>query len=225
MALLIPIAQDVWSMTTPLRFLGVETGARMTVVRLANGTLFVHSPLPPTPELRAEIDALGEVAAVVAPSLFHHMSVGPWKQAYPDAVFGCCPGLDAKRSDLAWDRVLGDAAEPEWAGELQQVYFGARALENEVVFFHAASGTMICADAIFNLARHSSPFTRLVAFLLGNRKPGATWLERVMIRDRAAARAQIDRMLAWHPTRILIAHGPPIETDGEAVLRSAYAWL
>lgn len=225
MTQLIQIDDSLWSMTAPLRFFGVETGARMSVVRLARGALLVHSPLPPTPELRTEIDALGPVAAVVAPSLFHHLSVSPWKAAYPDAVFACCPGLENKRADVAWDRVLGDEAEPEWAGEVEQVYFGARKLEDEVVFFHVASRTLICADAVFNLAHHGHRMTRFVAWLLGNRKPGATWLERLMIRDRAAAREQIDRMLAWHPERILLAHGPPIEVDGEAVLREGYRWL
>ena len=84
---------------------------------------------------------------------------------------------------------------------------------------------MICADAVFNLARHPSRLTRLVALALWNRRPGATWLEHVMIRDRAGAREQVDRMLAWHPERILLAHGAPIEHDGEAVLRLAYEWL
>jgi hypothetical protein len=84
---------------------------------------------------------------------------------------------------------------------------------------------MICADVIFNLRNHSDRITRLVSVLLWNRKPGATWLEHVMIRDRAGAREQIDRMLAWKPERIILAHGPMIEADGEAVLREAYAWL
>jgi hypothetical protein len=84
---------------------------------------------------------------------------------------------------------------------------------------------MICADAVFNLSQHPKPLTRLVAILLWHRKPGATWLERVMIRDRVSARQQIDRMLAWNPKRILLAHGNWIEKDAESVLRDAYAWL
>jgi hypothetical protein len=225
MTQLLPIASELWSIARPLRFYGVETGCRMTVVRLREGGLFVHSPIALEPALAAEIDALGPVRAVVAPSLFHHLSVAQWKQAYPEAIFACCPGLERKRADFAWDRVLSDQPEPEWAGDLQQVSFAARTMENEVVFFHPATRTMICADAVFNLARHPSRLTRLVALALWNRRPGATWLEHVMIRDRAGAREQIDRMLAWHPERILLAHGAPIERDGEAVLRLAYKWL
>lgn len=220
-----PVAKEVWTTARPLRFFGVETGTRMTVVRLADGRLFVHSPVALDPATREAVDTLGPVKAVVAPSLFHHLYVGEWMRAYPEAVVCACPGLERKRSDLDWSRVLGDDAEPEWRGELEQVFFGARPLESEVVFCHRASGTLVCADAIFNLGDHPSRYTRVVARLIGARKPGATWLERVLIRDRAAARAQVDRMLAWHADRIVLAHGDVIPTGGHAVLRRAYAWL
>jgi hypothetical protein len=220
-----PLARDLWVEARPLRFAGVETGTRMTVVRLADGRLFVHSPVSLDAETRKAVDALGPVTAVVAPSRFHHLYVGEWMRAYPDAVACACPSLERKRRDLPWSRVLGDVPEPEWRGEIDQVFFAARTLENEVVFFHRASRTLICADAVFNLATHPSRFTRAVAFLMGNRKPGATLLERLMIRDRKAARDQIDRMLAWNPERIVLAHGDLVETGGAEVLRRAYAWL
>lgn len=225
MAALIPVDDDVWTMTRPLRFWGVETGARMTIVRLESGALFVHSPLPLADDLRAEVEALGPVQAIVAPSLFHHLSANAWKEAFPEAVLACCPGLEKKRADVSWDRILTDEPEPEWAGSLEQVFFAARTMENEVVFFHPATRTMICADAVFNLSAHAHRATRMIALLLGNRRPGATWIERIMIRDRAGAREQIDRMLAWKPRRILLAHGRPIDEDGEAILRRAYTWL
>jgi len=224
-AALEPIAPDLWVATRELRFLGVETGTRMTVVQLADGGLFVHSPIPITAGIGSEVAALGPVKAVVAPSLFHHLAISEWRRAHPDAAFYACPGLEKKRSDVAWRGVLGDEPEPEWAGEIEQVFFGARSLENEVLFFHRASRTLICADAIFNLRQHPSRWTRFVALAIGNHAPGATFLERWMIRDRAAAREQVDRMLAWRPERIVLSHGDLVEAGGEAVLRRAYAWL
>ncbi|MBX3188552.1 MAG: DUF4336 domain-containing protein [Labilithrix sp.] len=218
------IDEGLWTTTRPLRFFGVETGSRMTVMRVGDG-LLVHSPVALDPELQREVDALGPVRAIVAPSKFHHLAVGQWVRAYPDALVYACPGLEKKRADVAWTGVLGDAAEEAWRGAVEQVFFGARTLENEVVFFHATSRTLVCADAVFNLAEHPSRVTRAVALLLGNRRPGATLLERVMMRDRESARAQIDRMLAWDFDRILLAHGAPIASGGRDVLRSAYAWL
>jgi hypothetical protein len=86
--MLTPLAEDIWTQSREVRFFGVETGSRMTVVRLAEGGLFVHSPVPLDDATRAAVDALGEVRAVVAPSLFHHLSIGEWKAAYPRAVVG-----------------------------------------------------------------------------------------------------------------------------------------
>jgi hypothetical protein len=197
----------------------------MTVGRLADGGLFVHSPVSLDGGTREAVDAIGPVKAVVAPSLFHHLFVGEWIQTYPDAVLCACPGLERKRHDVSWHRVLGDEPEEEWRGEIEQVFFGARTLENEVVFFHRPSRTLVCADLIFNLADHPSRLTRVVAHLIGNRKPGPTLLERVLIRDRPAAREQVGRMLAWRPDRIVLAHGDIVETGGHEVLRHAYAWL
>lgn len=220
-----PIAERLWVESRPLRFAGVETGARMTVVQLSDGGLFVHSPVSLDRGTREGIDALGPVKAVVAPNRFHHLWVGEWIRAYPDALLCACPGLEQKRSDVSWHRVLGDEPESEWRGDIEQVFFAARWLENEVVFFHRASRTLICADLVFNLANHPSFLTRIVARLIDNVKPGATLLERVLIRDRAAAREQVDRILAWNPERIVLAHGDVIETGGHEVLGRAYAWL
>jgi glyoxylase-like metal-dependent hydrolase (beta-lactamase superfamily II) len=219
------IAEELWVEARRLRFAGVETGTRMTFVRLADRGLFVHSPVALDEETREAVDALGPVKAIVAPSRFHHLYVEAWSQAYPEAVLCACPGLERKRPDVRWDRVLGDRPEEEWQGEIEQVLFSARPLESEVVFFHPPSRTLICADLVFHLAAHPSFLTRVVARLIGNTKPGATWLERLLIRDRVAAREQIDRMLAWNPERIVLAHGDIVDSGGAAVLREAYAWL
>jgi hypothetical protein len=220
-----PVAEDVWIVHRPLRFFGVETGTRMTVVRLAGGGLFVHSPVALDTKTREAVDSLGRVEALVAPSLFHHLYVGEWARAYPEASLSACPGLERKRRDLPWGAVLDDEPGAQWKGELEQVFFGARTLENEVIFFHRKSRTIVSCDFIFNLRSHASWLTRGAALLLGQREPGATLLERVMIRRRAAAREQIDRVVAWGAERIVLAHGDIIESNATEVVRRAYRWL
>lgn len=222
--MLAPFAEEIWIDTRRGKFWGVETGSRMTIVRLSDGGLFVHSPVALDESTRRAVDALGPVRAVVAPSVFHHLYVGAWMRAYPSAVFGACPGLEWKRPDLAFTCVLADEPHPAWARDLGQVYFSARR-ENEVVFFHPPSRTMICCDALLNLSTHDAFTTRVVARVMGNTAPGLGWLEPFMIRDRALARRQVDRILAWDIERIVLSHGPPVERDGRAAVRRAYAWL
>lgn len=218
------IADDLWTTTRPQRFWGVECGTRMNVVRLADGGLFVHCPVALDDATRRAVEALGPVRAVVASSLFHHLYVGDWLRAYPDALFCACPGLEKKRPDLRWDHILGDEPHALWANDIDQVFFSAR-FEREVVFFHRKSRSIITADALLNLSFHPSFTTRVVAFIMMNNAPGKGYLERVAVRDRKAARAEVDRMLTWDAERIILAHGGLVDSGGREVLREAYKWL
>ena len=66
-----PLADGIWIVDSgPLH--GVAP-LRMTVIRLPDGGLLLHSPTRSTPGLRAEMDALGPVRAIVAPNLAHWM--------------------------------------------------------------------------------------------------------------------------------------------------------
>ena len=219
-----PFAADIWSVTRPQRFYGVETGTRTSLVRMADGGLFVHCPAALDPELKAQVDALGPVRAIVAPSLFHHLYVGEWMSAYPEAVVCPCPGLTKKRSDLSWGPELGASPREEWAADLDQAELTAR-FEREVVFYHPKSRTLICADALLNLSTHPSLATRVVARLMTNTAPGKGWMEWFAVKDRALCRKQIDRILEWDLDGVLLAHGAPLERGGHAAVRAAYAWM
>lgn len=218
------IAPGVWTTAREQRFWGLETGTRMTLVRLGARGLLVHCPVALDEATRTEVEALGEVQAVAATSLYHHLYVGDWMRAYPRALFAACPGLQRKRADLAWSLVLGDTPRPEWAAELDQLYFSAR-FEHEVVLFHRATGTLVCADALLNLSRHPSRATRAAARLMGNTAPGKGYLERVAVQDWRQGRREVDRMLEWDTKRIVLAHGALVPEHGRETLREAYAWL
>jgi hypothetical protein len=217
-------APNIWTVTRRQRFWGLETGTRMTVVRMRDGGLFVHCPVALNADLRREVDALGPVRAVVAASLFHHLYVGEWMSAYPSAKFCACPGLEKKRADLRWSGVLTGEPDALWVADLDEAPFTAR-FEHEIVFFHRATRTMICADALLNLSVHPSRMTRFAATLMGNTAPGKGYLERIAVRDWRLGRRQVDRILEWDIDRIALAHGGLVERDGARIVRDAYAWL
>jgi hypothetical protein len=54
---------------------------------------------------------------------------------------------------------------------------------------------------------------------------GPTKLDPLLIRDRAAARESLERILAWDFDRIVVAHGDVLERGGREALREGYAWL
>ncbi len=220
-----PLAADVFTVARPLSFLGVEMGTRMTVLKLGDGRLLVHSPVALDDALREEVSALGPVAFVVAPTLFHHLYVGPWREAFPTAALWCCPGLPRKRADVAWTAVLDDDVAAPFGDEIDHVVFGARSVENEAVLFHRPSRTIVSSDLLFDFGSHPSRFTRAVGALLGNRTAGTTWLERLTIRDRPRARRELDRMLAWEAERMIIAHGDVVREGATEALARGYGFV
>lgn len=104
-----PLDEDLWLAErpfAPLPFLDI--GTRMTVVRLPDGSVVLHSPIAADEPTRLAVDAIGPVRAVICPNRVHHLFAGEWKQAYPAARLLAAPGLAAKRRDLAFDGVLGE---------------------------------------------------------------------------------------------------------------------
>ena len=220
------LARGIWIAERPQRFYWLEVGARMTVIRLADVSLLLHSPLELDPELRRELDSIGRVRFAVAPNRFHHLYAGQVAKAYPGARLWAAPGVERKRPDLEIAGVLGDEAPAEWRDEVDQVFFGGRPFENEVVFLHRASRTLILCDLAFNFGPTAAPFTRLLMRLLrGYDRFGPSSLDRILIRDRRAARDSLDRILAWDFDRVVVAHGDVLERGGRDAMRAGYAGL
>ncbi len=223
---LVQLDSELWVTTQSLRFGGIDIGTRMTVIRLGNGSLFLHSPVPIGRELRRELDDLGPVSCAAAPNRFHHLYIGGVKEQWPDARLFAAPGLEQKRTDIAWHGVLGDEPPAEWAGELEQVFFDGFPLANEIVFYHPSSRTLLLTDTAFHVGPEAPRATRLAFRLLrAYDRFGPTFLERFLIRDRAAARRSLDAILDWDFDRVVVAHGAVLETGGRQRLRAAYQWL
>jgi len=220
------LARDIWVVERPQRFYGIEVGTRMTVMRLADGNLLLHSPVALDAALRRELDAIGRVRYAVAPNRVHHLYAGEVAAAYPQSRLWVAPGLARKRPDLVFVDVLGDDAPPEWRGVVDQVFFRGRPYENEVVFLHRASRTLILCDLAFNFGPRSAAPTRVLMRLIRSYgRFGPSTLDPWLIRDRRAARESLERILAWDFDRVVVAHGDVLESGGRDALRRGYAWL
>ena len=66
---------------------------RMTVVQLASGELFLHSPIAFDAALAAHLQSLGRVRHLVSPNRGHYAHIGEWTRAFPDAVASASPGV------------------------------------------------------------------------------------------------------------------------------------
>jgi hypothetical protein len=202
-----------------------QFGARMTLVLLDGGHLFVHSPIELDAALKGEIDALGRVAYVVSPYRMHYMHLLDFAQAYPDARFYAPPGL-GEMEGVTFNGVLSDTPAPEWAADFEQIVIRGNALDNEVDFFHRASRTLILTDLCFNIPQDRSLLTRVEARVLGVLERCApTMMFRLLTRNRAAARKCIEHILKWDFDRVILSHGDIVETGGKMALRNGFAWL
>jgi Domain of unknown function (DUF4336) len=220
------LATDLWVVEQPLRFKGIALGARMTVVRLRNGELFLHSPVALHPELRDALLRIGTPRHVVAPNRFHHLFITDYRQAFPGVRLYAAPRLPDKRRDVGFDAVLEDAPAPPWDGELDQEVFKGFPFMSEVVFCHRASRTLLTCDLAFNIGPEAPFATRLAFRLLGGYgRLAPTLVEKWLIRDRVAARGSLARILAWDFERVVVSHGQVVESGGRDALRAGYQWL
>jgi hypothetical protein len=220
------LAPDLWVADRPQKFYGLPVGTRMTVIRLADGSLLLHSPVELDAGLRRELEAVGRVRYAVAPNRVHHLYAGRVTESYPDARLWIGPGVERKRPDLVYVAVLGDEAPVEWRDQVDQVFFAGRPYENEVTFFHRASRTLILCDLAFNLREGTAFVTRwLMRSIRSYGHFGPSTLDPWLIKDRAAARASLERILAWDFDRVIVAHGDVLETGGHEQLARGYRWL
>jgi len=200
----------------------------MVVVRLADGGLWVWSPIVLDEQLARAIDDLGPVEHLVSPNKLHHIFLGEWKRRWPEAKLWAPPGLAKRKPDLPFDAELGDEAEAVWAGDIDQVVFRGSFAMEEVVFFHRRSQTAIVGDLVQRFDPASLRGWRLAIMkldgMVGPR--GSTPREwRLSFWKRGAARAARNKVLAWQPRRLIVAHGDCAESDAAAVLEQALSWI
>jgi Domain of unknown function (DUF4336) len=222
------LAPNLWVADRPFKlpFILGDIRGRMTVVRLADGSLFLHSPVSLDTETRTALDEIGSVRAIVAPSRAHHLFAGDYSKAYPGAKLHGAPGLPDKRKDLIFSTILGDEAHADWQGQIEQHLFQGAPFLNEVVFFHPATSTVIFTDLVFNVATEDASKARVFYWMTGAAGHfGPHRLIRRMISDRAAARASVKRILLWDFDRIIVAHGDVVDSGGRDRLRAAFSYL
>lgn len=212
---------------------GMPFPTRMTIVRLHDSSLWCHSPIAPNEGLFAEIDALGPVRHLVSPNLLHYASIAAWKRHYPNATAWASPGVReraaAQHIEVAFNADLVDAPPQAWVADLDQVRFrGSRVIE-EFVFFHRASATLVLADLIENFEREKlTRGTRWLAWLGGVLDPDGKApldMRATFFGRKKLAREGFERIMAWRPRRVILAHGRWYERNAEAELRRAFRWV
>lgn len=224
--MLTPLAPRLWAATSSLYAPGgLYFSIRMVVVQLADGGLLLHSPVPIDDALAAALAELGPVRHLVAPNKLHHLHLAAAQARYPAATTWAAPGLADKIAGLQADHTLGEAAPP-WADELQPHFVAGIPWMNETAFFHAATGTLVVTDLFFNFHAVPNAWNRFVFRMLGVLgKAKQSPLVRLQTRDKAAAAASAQALVALRPERVVPAHGDVVDDEAPARLEAILAGM
>jgi len=224
-----PFAEEIWTADGPIvTIAGFDFPTRMIVIRLSDGGLFIWSPTPLSSDLQIAVDQLGPVRHIVAPNSLHHLFLGDWQSAYPDAKSHAPPRLRSKRPDLKWDADLGDSPAAEWSKDIDQVVVKGNWITTEVVFFHRQSRTAIFTDLIQNFEPNWFKGWRAFAARLDcltAPRPTVPRKFRAAFYNRRAARDAVQRIMEWPTEAVLAAHAAPVTQGGRDAIAHAFGWL
>jgi len=164
----------LWFFEQPLDLGAGNISMRMTVFRLSDGTLWVHSPVALTEECRRALAALGgEVSHIVVPSLApqHWLYAAVYARHFPSAKVWVPPGLLEMGDRLGLENlgvvelsqlcatqpeVMGYSAPEAWQQDIQASLF-ACSLYVEAAFCLKRHGVLLTSDLCFgSLAKSPS---------------------------------------------------------------------
>jgi hypothetical protein len=208
-----------------MKLAAVTLALRMTIARLNDGGLWVHSPTKLSPELKAEVDALGRVDAVLAPSNGHNLWLQAWDNAYPQATTYVSRGIPKKLPALTSYRFIDEEADAVWAHDLVLFVMRGVPFFDECVFLHRPSGSLIVTDFVQNHRGQehtgfAKVMTKLILEPVGFKDiclaPPLRF--KLMVKDRPAFIQFVKAVQAENFDRIIVAHGDIIEHDARATL-------
>ncbi len=219
------IATDLWGVVHTMRMPGgIDMNTRMTVVRLADGSLVLISPVPIDDALAEELSKLGPVRYAVSPNCWHHLYLPQCLARYPDAVAYGPPGIKTKRPDVVFAGILEHEAPAPWRDQIdQRVILGVPDF-NEVMFYHRASQTLIATDMVFNIQHPQGWKLWFLLHFAGTYKRFAcSRLLRMYIKDNAAVGTSVGHVLEWEFERVVMAHGEVFEPGAREACAQIWA--
>ncbi|WP_321502993.1 DUF4336 domain-containing protein [Breoghania sp.] len=231
-----PVADNVWIVDGPAIRFGfswpkLSFPTRMTIVRLSNGALFVHSPTPLTEDLRAAVESLGPVSHIIGPNRIHYWWIPEWRAAFPQAEIWLAPNIReqaGKRIDFPANEFAVETGYA-WDDEIETI-IAPGSYMSEVDFFHKPSRTLVLTDLIENFEpKKVGPWPLHWLYRLGGVLDPHGSMPRDMrmtYRDnKPELRRAVERMIELEPERVILAHGRWYPSDGAGELKRAFSWL
>lgn len=200
----------------------------MVIYQMADGGLWLHSPVCLDEATQARVEALGPPRVILVPSAFHRLDAPRYKLRYPEARVLCPQAATAAVSQKV--AVDGAADEPSAIGggviahAPPGIKPGELAYELDLGPGHGPA--LVFNDMLMNLGRVPGLDGLLFRLVGSTGFFGMTGIGRLlMLRDRRAFAGWLRQMAERDPAVVAVSHGAPItERCGER-LREAAARL
>jgi|TARA_Y100000310_G_scaffold277758_2_gene295761 hypothetical protein len=217
------LAESIWVHEDDMKLGPTELRLRMTIVQLAGGDLWIHSPTALTTELKEQVQEIGSVRSIIGPNNAHNLWISEWRAAFPEAELYVSSGIP-KKINVSNYRILDASWQNIWPQDFDHEAMIGVPFFDESVFLHRKTESLIVTDLIQN---HSddrpSGFAGLVTrFMLEpigfKGKCVAPPLKMgFMIKDKPQFKSFIEKLRRWDFVRIVVTHGEIIETDAKEI--------
>jgi hypothetical protein len=198
---------------------------RMTIIRLKDGTLAIHSAIRMDAKDYAELDKLGKVRIIIIPNIFHYSDAKAYFERYPNAQVYVPAQM---REKCAKHLPVAGVLERDWPlqEELPCISF-LNTLAGESVFIHKASRTLIVTDMTFNLT--STDFKSEIEKLVFGKWNGildqfgpSQLTKHIAARNRKSVGTALKKIAAQDFDRVIMSHGKIVETEGKQKFLAGY---
>jgi len=207
-------------MSFPLRAFGIDFRRNVTLLRLADGRVVVHSTAPFTQKDVAAIRRFGEPAWLLDATLLHDTFVKDGRAALPVLPYLAPNGFE-KASGVAAQPL--DPPPSAWSGEIDAVKIEGTK-KNEHALFHRRSRTLVVADLFFSFPAQTRGWARFFArhiMRLPAQLFGVSVFFRLMISEKQVFTRSVRTLLDWDFERIVLAHFEHLETAAKPAVESA----
>ena len=218
------VHENLWLVRQPLKMLGLDFGTVMTIIRLEDYSLLIHSPIELNSHLLREIEALGNVKYVISPNTFHHVYGPRFMEHFPNATYYYAPGLEKKiKNKLPYiknKQELKQGGIIPWSRDISHLHITGMPFVNEFVFYHKISKTLITSNLVYVLEQGNTLWNKFLLLAMGGKAgvPSQSRLFKCCIRNKKDYNNSISMLNNWDITRMIMSHGTLWECPGKDLL-------
>jgi len=214
------VAEDVVIMSFPFPVFGIDFARNVTLLRLRDGRVVIHSTARFTEKDLAAIRTFGEPGWLVDATLMH--------DTYAKEGRAALTGLPYLAPD-GFTKVSGIATQPlesppsKWAKEIDVLKIEGTS-KNEHALFHRRSRTLVVADLFFSFPPEARGWARFFARRVMGLPPtlfGVSRFFRFLISDKEAFARSARTILELDFESVVVAHREPLVNGARPAVERA----